>query len=295
VHLEPGARVLHLTGDGRGRAAAAYAGADGPGGAPGAVCRVALLDVRHGSPEAVHRVCSGTVRGEAVTALSLDGPAEGAEAGARTRGGPTLFVGLWRPGAARGAAPITPGGRVLALAAATGAVRSVYSTAGPPRALVLAPAPGPPDRRLYSLEGGAGPDGSGDADWGTGDPASTGAAVWRLVGLDPGALEPVSELSLPEPLLWLGVSPDGREGYGLSGRGSLVLGSLVLRLDLAAGSVAPLTTLPGPAQGLAVTRDRLYVPAPERDAVWVVDRQRGTLLRTVSVGRGPVAIAAGAP
>lgn len=46
---------------------------------------------------------------------------------------------------------------------------------------------------------------------------------------------------------------------------------------------------------LAVTRDRLYRPAPERDAVWVVDRRGGTLLRTVAVGRGPVGIAAGAP
>jgi len=65
----------------------------------------------------------------------------------------------------------------------------------------------------------------------------------------------------------------------------------LLRLDLATGAETLLGRVPGGnGGGLVVTGDRIYAPDPERDRVWVGDRQ-GRPLRTISAGRYPLSIA----
>ncbi|MGH2353679.1 MAG: hypothetical protein ACRDJN_18910 [Chloroflexota bacterium] len=52
-----------------------------------------------------------------------------------------------------------------------------------------------------------------------------------------------------------------------------------------------LVALPGRGLDLALAGERLYIPHPEGNEVWVVDRRRGILQRPVRVGRYPVSLA----
>ena len=89
----------------------------------------------------------------------------------------------------------------------------------------------------------------------------------------------------------LAVAPDGDQAYALYDQD-------VLRLDLVGqgGADARLALLPEPGQGLAVTRDRVYVSLFFGNAVGALERRtegqaRGW--RTVPVGRHPTAVVLG--
>jgi hypothetical protein len=112
---------------------------------------------------------------------------------------------------------------------------------------------------------------------------------WLVRGFDPLTLAPQGETPLPGLLGQLTFASDGGMAYALAGAGSVLL-----RLDPAAGTATPLATLPGRAVTLAVVGDRIYVPHPYGSEVWALDRRTGRLVRTIPVGRGPVGITLGA-
>jgi hypothetical protein len=116
--------------------------------------------------------------------------------------------------------------------------------------------------------------------------------------------DPPAELraQTPHPPLGRIPAPTVDESYGhawrqfqrhfwcaLAGQGSLVA-TTVLHVDLTSGAAGRLLALPGVGLGLAATDERLYVPHPDGDRLWVVDRRRGRLMRVVPVGRRPTAI-----
>jgi DNA-binding beta-propeller fold protein YncE len=112
---------------------------------------------------------------------------------------------------------------------------------------------------------------------------------WLVRGLDPLTLASQGEMPLPGRLGQLTFATDGRTAYALAGAGSVLL-----RLDPAAGTATPLAALPGRAISLAVAGDRIYVPHPYGNEVWALDRRTGRLVRTIPVGRGPAGITLGA-
>jgi len=106
------------------------------------------------------------------------------------------------------------------------------------------------------------------------------------VAFDPLTLAPEGDLPLPAPPGRVALAPDGAAAYALT-----AFGTVLLRLDPAAGTVTRLAELPGRAITLAVTRDRIYVPNPYGSEVWALDRRSGRLARTIPVGRGPLGVA----
>ena len=286
VGLPAGASATHLAGGAGPWAAATYdpARAGGPPAGP-AACRLALVDLRSGAVARTHAVCRA---GERQTALALQHTpapiayvglvAPPASAEQRGPGGPPL---AGPAGAARG--------QLLALQALTGALVAAVPLAGEPSLLAVAPAPGGAGQRVYAVEALPGQEGARP------QPGETGVTAerWRLVGLDPNSLAPVSHAELPAPPLALTLAPDGAHAYVLAGIGSPLGGSVVLEVDLAGGGARPLATVPGPGLGgLAVRGERLYVPQPDAAVVWAIDRRRGTRLEAIPVGRAPIAIAA---
>ena len=166
-------------------------------------------------------------------------------------------------------------GRVVALAAETGAVLASYVTTWVPDRLLLGPASGGGGRRAYCLEVAPPP---------PDDPAS-----WRLIAPDAATLTRERTYPLHGPLLWPALALDGEHLYALGGAGGSA-GRSVLALDLAVGTVARLLTLPGEGMGLAATAETLFVLDPDRGRLWAVDRRRGRLLGATAVGRTPIAL-----
>ncbi|HEX2037337.1 MAG TPA: hypothetical protein VHS99_24420, partial [Chloroflexota bacterium] len=72
-------------------------------------------------------------------------------------------------------------------------------------------------------------------------------------------------------------------------------GRRVMQLGLRDGAERQLADVAGEALSLAVTADRLYVPLGTGNVVRVLDRQRGELVGTATVGRHPVSILAWPP
>jgi hypothetical protein len=168
--------------------------------------------------------------------------------------------------------------------------------AGLPRLVTLAPAPGRAGRRLYYLVAvPAAADPAGDRSDGGPPPATAVGVRWRLTGVDPATLERESEHDVPDLPVGLAVAPDGDEAYLLTGSESLLSGDRLVRLNLTTGLPDRGQVLPGEAQSLAVTRERVYVPNPWGREVWVVDRRGGGLMRPVAVGHGPVGLALSGP
>jgi DNA-binding beta-propeller fold protein YncE len=271
IALEAGARPLHLAADGGRYAAAAYVVGGAPDrlGVPAGPCRLALVDLLHGTVAGVHRPCAP---GEEVTGLAL----------VTDSAGTVAYLALWRRGA----------GRLVAVDAAGGAVLAARPMARPtdlPSGLVLAPAPGGAGPRLYAVVEALDPDE-------TRPEAAAGrwasALSWRLLGLHPTTLAVESDFPLPGPAPWLAVAPDGRDAYAL-GAGSRLFGTPLQRIDLDSGAATVLGRVPGlGVGGLAVTRERLYVPDTEADRLWVADRN-GRPLGHVPTGRRPLGIAVG--
>jgi hypothetical protein len=274
VPPEPGARVVALAGDGAGRAAVAYEPAGDPAGAGAPPCRLALVDLAAEGPRVATAgpVCPP---GERAQALALGA----------APGGPVAYLALWAPAGARGdgGAPQPRHGSVVAVDGLTGAPLAVARPDGVPARLAL----GPAGRGLYCVVGAPGPAPEDEARRGV----FAGAARWRLLALDPDTLDERRAYPLPggpvPPVL--AVAPEGDAAYVLRGRDGGR--SELLHLDLRAGALAPLVTLPGLALGLAVTPERVYVTHADGDEVWTVQRRSGRVGATLPVGRGPVALA----
>lgn len=274
--VDPAGRSLALAGDGERFAVLAYTHR---AGAPR--CRLALIDVRDGS---VVRSSPVGAAGDAVVGLAL----------ATTGAGPIAFLVLWRPPGLAGAGRDGDrgGGRVLAVAAATGTELASYALAGVPGEAVVAPVPGEsgePEVRLYVVEGLGGE---------TADPARgpdvAAADRWRVLALRPLALDLERTYPAPVPPRALAVAPEGRHAYAFAGRGHPVLPSTVVTLDLATGAWRDLARGPGSgAGGLAVAAGRLYVPHLEADRVTAFDQRTGALLGALDAGRAPAALAVG--
>jgi DNA-binding beta-propeller fold protein YncE len=263
--VEPGA--VAAAGDGGRYAALAYSTATGHE-AP--ACRLALLDLVLGEVVGTHRVCGP---GESVRDVALGG----------ATGTPVAYLSLWgwpthAPGGGAPGEVASGRGRVVALAAETGAVLAAHETAGHPGRLLLGPAPGGAGRRVYFLE--ATP------------PPPDDPQAWRLVALDAATLVPERAYPFPAQPLWPALAPDGGHAYALTDQGG-GSGRRVVALDLTTGAVSRLLTLPGAGLGLVADADALYVLDPDGGGLWVIDRRRGRLRRTTAVGRLPVALALG--
>jgi hypothetical protein len=273
VPLEPGARAAAAATDGGPRAAVVYhPGNDDARAAmqvpPPGLCRLAIVDTRTGAPVRTGPLCA---TGEVVQSDAL-----AVETGRGASG--TVYVGLWRP--QEGA-----GGRVLAIDLSTGTVTAAARLAGVPGALRLIPAAagGGPSGALYCIET-LSADTSGNGD------------TWRLLRLRGDTLEVEGAAPLQWGLVAPAVSPEGATLYALAAPVSL-LRSVVVQVDPDSGQAHVVATLPGLAYGLAVTRDRVFVPEASGDRLWVLDRRgSGTLPpRTVPTSRGAVGLALGPP
>jgi len=217
-----------------------------------------------------------TASGEIVRTFAVGGPFEEVVDLALDDGpaGPVAYVGLWTE--ERWDDRRRPSGRVVAVDARTGTVLAACRTPGVPGQLVLGDGAGV-NRRLYVVAGA---------------PENSDGRRYDGAGLDGGVLDldalTLAEravLPMAEPLMCFAVTPGGASAYAIS----FTPGKLV-RLDLATGSLTDLARLPGPGLGLAISGDRLYVPAPERNEVWALDRRHGTLLARIPVGAGPISI-----
>lgn len=231
-----------------------------PSGPP---CRVALIDIVAGVVERALAVCGPRER---VTGVALEsGPT-----------GLVVYLGIWYAAEDSGVRGLVRG-RVLALDATSGAVLSVAPLAGRPSHLAHAPGRSPHDARLYCVE---------HVDFLAYD-TSTGTRS-RLLALHPVTLQLERELTLHDTPLHVAVAPEGDRAYGLTSGGR----SLV-HVDLATGAESPLVSLPGEGYDLAAAEVLVYVAHPKGSAIWVVDQRRGTVARTIRVGKRPTWLALG--
>lgn len=265
----PAHQVL-LAGDGGRYAVAAYpTQIAGPAAPP---CRLAVLDLVTGAVVRTQVVC--TTAREALYSLALE----------NTDTGSVAHIGLWRAPEEVNRHGVTGSSAIVAIQADTGAVVGRTGLAGVPEHLVLAAAPGQVGQRLYCVEGTPGPEVRNARTVGP------DAGRWRLVGLNPVALEVESALPLSEGPVSVAVAPDGSEGYVVPAS-TTGLRSTLLQVDLRTGQSRPLIVLPGQSVGgLVVTGERVYVPHSLGSAVWAVDRRHGRLAKTIAVGRHPLDI-----
>ena len=272
----PPAHATLLAGDGDRHAVVVLAGI-GPD-AP----RLALVDARTGTVERTGRVPVASRRGR---------PLRGAGAHPRRPHRVPGTAGAGRPsgGARRGRRPGAHPGRA----------RGDRRRAGQPR---LSPAPPrtsswpgsraatarrTPTGRSAGCTPCCSAPGPGRAD---DREAQLAPQAWELLALDPATLVAQRTHPLDDRLTALAGSPDGRHLYALTQHLAVSPGAAVTRLlhlDLAGGSVRPLADVPGVALGLAVTRERVYVPNAFGAEVWAVDRRSGRRLQTIPVGQHP--------
>ena len=231
-----------------------------PSGPP---CRVALVDGFGGVVERTLAVCGP---GQRVAAVALESGSAGL----------VVYLGLWHP-AEEGDAAGLARGRIVALDARSGAVRAVAPLAGRPGSLAVAPGRTPLDARLYCVE---------HVTFLSYD-TSPGVRS-RLLTLDPETLQLERDLPLRDSPLHVTVAPDGDRAYALTAGGRRLV-----HADLASGVEAPLMSLSGEGYALAVAESWVYVSHPKGGAIWVVDRRRGTVAKTIRVGQRPTELALG--
>jgi DNA-binding beta-propeller fold protein YncE len=271
------ARDVLLAGDGQRYAVVAYPAQIAAPAAP--PCRLALVDLATGAVVRSQIVCAAR---ESLHSLALEA----------TAAGPVAYLGLWQAPSAPGEAAsrrLPARGEIVAIQADTGTVTGRMSLAGVPEHLVPAARPGRVGERLYCVEGSPGPEvrNPGSA---VGD-----AGQWQLLGLNPATLELESALPLPGEPAAVAVAPDGNTAY-VRPTHTAALRSTILHVDLTTGHVQPPIVLPGErVGGLVVTGERLYVPHSGGSAVWAVDRRRGRLAQTISVGRHPLGLTLARP
>jgi DNA-binding beta-propeller fold protein YncE len=276
--LEAGAIVSHVAGDGRAIVAAYTVPGPAPAGTGGRSeqrCRLALVDPLRGVTGAAQSVCAP---GEAVLSLAV---------AAGSRGQPVAYLGTWReaqpdPTAARGG---PPGGRIVAVDATTGTVIGTVPVAAIAATLAVVPAqPGAGARLLCGC-------GFPDVDRLGRDDLREAVTQWQVVEWDAETLALAAVYPLPRRAHALAAAPDGGAAYALLGGTDVGTLASLLRLDLSGGAVQTLAVLTGRAAGLAVDAEHVYVPQLDGHAIWVVDRQRGRLVRTVPTAPRPIAIA----
>ena len=236
----------------------------------------------HGPQLALVDIVSGTIRStftvgnenDRVLAMALDD----------TTPAPVVYVSLWNdwiesaPGINFGRR--WQSGRITALDARTGAVLSTVPVGGVPAQLALTPGRAERTRQLFAVLVNTGA-------WAENSPTAQGP-THHLVSFDLDSLTPTRVLALTEPLGQLSIAPDARTAYALVEPAQT---GIVVHLDLDTGTSRRLARLPALAVGIAISGDRLYVAEPARNVVWVVDRKRGLILRSVPVGNGPIGVA----
>jgi hypothetical protein len=299
VLLEPGTRVLLLAGDGGDYAVAVYALATPPAGDPDAAapragagdpaaspssspCRLALIDLRSGTVEHVHPVCTSR---DLPTGLAMED----------TPGGPVAYLALWSQaaqGAQAGQEEATfaaAGARIVALQARAGLQLDVVPLTGLPRpipfggSLLLAPGPTGAGPRLYCVEALPGAEfgsrSEQEYDW-----LFPMSSAWLLRRLTPEPLQTEETLHLTFAPVGLRVAPGGAHAYAFDARSDELR-----QIDLTTGQTTVLGRVPSYSPtGLVATRDRLYVASPRANQLWVFDRQRGRRVQVIPTGRRPV-------
>jgi hypothetical protein len=273
VPLESGASVQQVAGDGGRYAAATYTLVAGDAHSGPPPCRLALIDFDDGAVARSQSVC---VARELPMSLALE----------RTPRGTVVYIGLWHSAAQADGASTPSGGRVLALDAQTGATLAILPLAGLPDTLFVGNGP-EQISRLYCVEAPLGTDEDGTASqrrvgYGRG---------WRLWGLDATTLDVTSEQGLPYPPAGLTVAPGRDQAYAFVEPLDAHLHRGLVRVDLVSGTETLLARVPGgTGTSLAITEDRVYVPNPDGNEVWVADRL-GRALKTIPVGGRPLGIA----
>ena len=147
---------------------------------------------------------------------------------------------------------------------------------GSPAPLTLGPAPDGLGQRLYAVDTTPGPES---------EYVATGG--WRLLGLNPAALDVERQLQVTYLPRRLAVAPDGNHLYTLDAGGTTVL-----HHDLSTGGQRSLARLRGEGVSLAVTATHVYVPNLYRSEVSAIDRRNG-YTKAIPVGRRPTAIVVG--
>jgi hypothetical protein len=210
--------------------------------------------------------------------LAVCGPRERVSAVALESGpaGLVAYLGIWPTAEERDAAGLARG-RVVALDARSGAVRAVAPLAGRPGYLALVPGRSPLDARLYCVE---------HVTFLAYDTSVGGRS--QFLAFNPGTLQLERELPLRDSPRLGAVAPEGDRAYLLTAGGRLLV-----HVDLASGVEAPLVPLPGAGYALAVAESVVYVSHPTGSAIWVVDRRRGTIAKTIRVGQRPIELALG--
>jgi YVTN family beta-propeller protein len=261
LRLGEPAHHAFLASDGAGTAAIAYR-TTGPA-STATRCRLALVDLATGTVTRTHTICGD---GERISSLALSAGLGG-----------VAYVGLWRGEYGPSGAWAGFGYRVVALDAERGTVLAVHPLTAPSSHLLLAPGPDAAGDRLYCFE---------PAEFA--DQERTVGGRGQLLMLDPRSLDVERAFGLPYTPSRVAVAPDGSAAYGLA------FGTL-RRTDLRSGAEATVAALPGPgmAMGLVVTGRSVYVANPKGSEVWVIDRARGVLTRSIPVGQHPVALALG--
>lgn len=275
VTLEPGADVSLMATDGSRYAALAYGiRQDGVAGSP-LPCRVGVVDLTTG--QEVRRLTRCEQQGR-VLGLAL----------ATVDGDPMAYLSMPEIPSPGHIADAPATGEVVAMNATTGdEAASVRLNAFPVSLFFGGPAGG--GRRLYVIASLGNPSVLLDGD----APMErvVGARGWLLVELEPRSLVVERIHLLPERPFRIAVSQDGEDAYAL-GAPSLVQPGRLWHLDLLTGGVELLREVPAGAIALAIAGDRIYVGDTFGDAVWIVDRQRGTLLHALPGVRRPLALAA---
>jgi hypothetical protein len=243
------------------------------------------VDPLRGVVGAAHPVCAP---GEVVLSLAV-APGRSGE--------PVAYLGLWRDAAA-GLPPaggVPPGGRIVAIDPVTGTVLRAAPIAAIAASLAVVPAqPGAPARLLC---GCGSPGANQDGRAAILDDFLENGARWQIVDLDVETLAPSAVYPVPARPYALQAAPDGGAAYVLTGGTAVGTRAGLVHLDLRGGTARTLILPTGRAGGLAVGAEHVYVPHLDGRVVWVVDRRRGQLVGTISVGPRPIAVAlsSGAP
>lgn len=223
-------------------------------------CSLALIDAAAGIVTQEHAVCGP---GETVRALALAN--RGDEA--------AVYLALERAGGASGAGDGDPSGRIAVLEGRSGRTIGSLPLAGVPTALLLAAGAGGDQPVVYCFEARGGPELEPPRPY-----------DGRLVVLDAETLVPAASYALQEEPPRLSVAPDGDAVYVLN-RDALVA------LDPATGVLRLLARLPQRGLALVATAEHVYVAGAYGNEVWAIDRRTGARVRSISTGRGPVALA----
>jgi hypothetical protein len=281
VVIEPGAVPSLVRSDGRRLAAVVYAPRPAGPRAAGPACRIALIDLRLDKVIGTHDLCVGQ---DSVLDLALGQSERGPAVYAAVWTGPRLVDGRWSPGV----------GRIVALQAETGRRTGGYPLGGVPGQVSFWQGHAARDRSLYVLESFPG----SDAADGQTEHAAGGERRWQLLRLDPATLTPEAVYPLPhapQPQARFAVAPEGGHAYVLVGHDAASGGAALLQVDLVSGSTSRFVVLPGAGVELAVAERYFFVTHPGGSEIWVIDRRERRLVRTVPVGRRPLAVTAAWP